>query len=215
MNKNKKGITTLEIVIILAILTIISGIAVISIQEILIESKKRNLYTEAEKFKSFVGMCRKWKLILPLTSIGIGEKILCIDDNLSASILFNFIHNPAWKYLGHIKHTERKELLFFQCPSRATCTTYTSWQVVDRTTESLPFVQGAIINTKVDYYCLSIQKEQSGKILHVLTIIPFLNPENYEIWCGELSYRNTLDDKICQRGAKNKTSLTKDCPGWY
>ncbi len=88
-------------------------------------------------------------------------------------------------------HTELKSKLNFICPPDATCSTNTN-------TNSLNIPNP---HDKYRYYCLDIKKEVSGKTLHIVTRVSYINPNNYEIWCGENPVSPfVLDDRKCRRG---------------
>ena len=101
----KKGVSTLEIVITLAILAIISGIAITNTQNTIVESEKRHLYREAETFASFVESCIKlsggWKIFRNGNSY-----YPCKANNTK----------------------DLKKKLNFQCPKGATCETHTHYR---------------------------------------------------------------------------------------
>ena len=182
---NKKGISTLEIVVTLAILAIISGIAIINTQKTLIESEKRSLYIKAETFASLAGSCIKlaggWKLF----------------RNGSA-------YYPCKASEANTIEDLKKQLNF-ECPKGALCDTDTHHRG-----------EGPTKRDHYMYYCLNIQKEQSGQKLQVLTIVHFHRPDSYQIWCGEVSDYTPFDDRVCRRkGDQNKKNLTRDCPGWH
>ena len=68
-----------------------------------------------------------------------------------------------------------KAKLGWTCPAEATC------RLKDRTDDQ------AKTQSKHDYYCLSIEKEVSGKKLQTLVRISKRKPSEYKISCGEVS----------------------------
>ena len=71
------------------------------------------------------------------------------------------------KVAGASIKEDLKKKLDFTCPAGATCETETK--------------------DTVKYHCLSIKKEVSGKYLQVLVRLPYDNPIDYQIWCGEMA----------------------------
>ena len=65
-----------------------------------------------------------------------------------------------------------KSKLNYTCPADSTCEFYSR----DHTTTT---------DNNLRYHCLSIKNED--KKLQVIILIPYDNPSDYEIWCGEIS----------------------------
>ena len=187
--KNKKGYTLTEILIVLSILGILTGIATVSYRGYILSVNKRNLKQAGIMFATAVNTC--------IQSMGSWQPrsdqptlLPCKADNTA----------------------ELKSKLSFNCPPDATCSTHTN-------SLSMPNP-----HDKYRYYCLDIKKEVSGKNLHIVTRVSYINPNNYEIWCGEnpVSPFNIKNDRVCRRGAPNHMplflkrpscpALSKSCP---
>ena len=159
--KNKKGYTLIEILMVLTLIGIVSGIATVSYRGYNFNIQERDLKLSGKLFanavKNCIGIVGGWSVI---RSDGTTITPCKADDT-----------------------AELKSKLSFDCPPDATCYVHTQ--------------------TSYKYYCLSIQKEVSGKKLQVLSRVPYNNPTDYQIWCGQVSAYLTLGGKTC-----------KQSPGW-
>ncbi len=92
--------------------------------------------------------------------------------------------------------TELKAKLNFDCPPKADCKTR--------------------INPTKKYYCLSIKKTVSGKKLQVIARLPYTNPEDSQLWCGQVSAYVQLNASKCQREGKSHLTpfFNEGCNSW-
>ncbi len=154
--KNKKGYTLTEILIVLSILGILTGIATVSYRGYILSVNKRNLKQAGIMFATAVNTCIQsmgaWSPRPDVTP----PLLPCKADDT----------------------TELKSKLSFTCPPDATCQVHT--------------------NTTDKYYCLSIRKQVSGKRLQVLSRIPYNNPTDNQIWCGQVSAYVPEGGKTCK-----------------
>ena len=92
--------------------------------------------------------------------------------------------------------------LKYTCPSGATCEFWS----YDHTTST---------DDTLRYHCLSIKTEVSGKKLQVITLIPYDNPSDYEIWCGEVSgtYQD-IGTTCLKANGYNTSGFKKDGECW-
>ncbi len=159
--KNKKGYTLIEILMVLTLIGIVSGIATVSYRGYNFNIQERDLKLSGKLFanavKNCIGIVGGWSVI---RSDGTTITPCKADDT-----------------------AELKSKLSFTCPPDATCDVHTQ--------------------NSYKYYCLSISKTVSGKKLQVLTRIPYNNPTDYQIWCGQVSAYLTLGGKTCKKS-----------PGW-
>ena len=109
---------------------------------------------------------------------GYNESVQKKDLKLHGELFANMVKNCVQGFGGWQPKTnvfpckattkaQLKDKLGFDCPQKATCRVYT--------------------NTTKPYYCLSIRKTVSGKKLQVLSRIPYNNPTNYQLWCGQVT----------------------------
>ena len=150
--KNKKGYTLIEILMVLTLIAIVSGIATISYRGYNLSVNKKDLKLHGELFANMVKNC----------VYGFG----------------GWQPNPGIFPCKADDTAQLKSKLTFTCPPDATCQAHT--------------------NPGDKYYCLSIRKQVSGKKLQVLTRIPYNNPTDNQIWCGEVSAYIPEGGKTCK-----------------
>ena len=171
--KNKKGYTLTEILIVLSILGIITGIATVSYRGYILSVNKSNLKQAGIMFATAVNTCIQsmgaWSPRPDVTP----PLLPCKADNT----------------------TELKSKLDFTCPPDATCNPLMN---PDKDSNG---------KYKYKWYCLSISKEVSGKKLQVLTRIPYDNPSDYQIWCGQVSAYLFLGGKTCKKSAGYRPAI--------
>ena len=183
----KKGMSTLELVITLTIISIVSGIAFINMQNTFIESEKRTLYTQAETFASFLGSCIKlsggWKL---------------------------FKNGVSYYPCKANNTTDLKKMLNFECPKDATCDTHThyrgeegpGWTVKDHYKYNCLNMQKEKSGQKLQVLTIvHFERPQSYEIWCG-------EVDNYAPFNQKVCRRNANHVDL-------NTGLTKDCPGWH
>ncbi len=178
--KNKKGYTLTEILIVLSILGILTGIATVSYRGYILSVNKSNLKQSSIMFATAVNTCIQnngsWiihRYTQGTETCPVDKADPCIEMTPCKA------DNTA----------ELRDKLSFNCPPDATCNT-----AVHGNPSRGPRYQ---------YYCLSIEKEVSGKKLQVITRVPWHNPsEPYQILCNEItgSYM-PLGDSSCKKGS--------------
>lgn len=155
---NCKGLSLLELCAVVCITAILGTVATVSYRGYNLSIAKKDLKTHGELFARAVQTC--------ITASG-GWEIK------HPSVSGNLYPCKAVKTTTATAKDELKRLLNFTCPGppeKVKCKTHA------RNT-------GENANNK--YYCLSIEKEVSGKKLQTLVRIPFEKPSDYQILCGE------------------------------
>ncbi len=182
--KNKKGYTLTEILIVLSILGILTGIATVSYRGYILSVNKRNLKQAGIMFATAVNTCIQnnggW-IIHRYTQ---GAET-CPTGKTEPCIVMTPC-KAEQKPTQNNTHAELKSKLSFNCPPDATCK---------------PFAHGNPIRDSWRYYCLSISKEVSGKKLQVIIRVAWHDPSDYQVLCNEItgSYIN-LSSPTCKKG---------------
>ncbi len=168
MNTNK-GYTLIEILITLAMISVLSGIAYVSYQGYTLSVAKKDLKLNGKLFVDSVSGCVSvngdWEItfLTPAGLPGTNKEKPC-DTHDS---------NPE-KEKGKLQ-----SMLDFTCPPGATCFTHT--------------------NGTTHYTCLEIRKEVSGKKLQIVSRVNGEKPSEHQILCGEVSAYISLSDSTCQK----------------
>ena len=168
--KNKKGYTLTEILIVLSILGILTGIATVSYRGYILSVNKSNLKQAGIMFATAVNTCIQnnggWiihRYTQGTETCPPGKTEPCIVMTPCKADEANNTDDDTNKL---------KLKLDFTCPLGAICKTWAKTKQND--------------NSK-NYYCLSISKEVSGKKLQVITRVAWHNPSDYQVLCNEIT----------------------------
>ena len=176
--KNKKGYTLTEILMVLAILGILTGIATVSYRGYILSVNKRDLKQSGIMFATAVNTCIQnsggWtvhRYTQGAETCPAGKTDPCIEMKPC----------KAEKQPNQDEtHKQLKSKLNFTCPAGANC---------------IPKEHGRPIKDQWRYYCLSIEKEVSGKKLQVITRVAWHNPSDYQVLCNEITENNYMEIK--------------------
>ena len=154
--KSQRGVSLIEVLITLTILSLLAGIATVSYSGHRVNVTKSMMKKSALMFVSSVQSCiaklgNRWVYIRP--GVGGRKSTPCKADNTA----------------------ELQSKLDFTCPAEATCSTYAR-----DATANTP------LSASFKYYCLSITKEVSGKMLQVIVRVPWEKPGDYQTLCNEI-----------------------------
>ena len=171
--RSQFGFSLIEILISLAIMTILAGISTVSYRGYKLNITKKMLKQSGDLFASAVQTC--------IFNVGGWEYTPATGSPTTPC----YATSP----------TELQSKLNFTCPVDATCR---AWSNLN---PSQPL-------DKYKYYCLSIEKEVSGKKLQVFTRVAWHKPSVYEVLCGEMqsSYMPINHQGKCRRTAYNNLS---------
>ncbi len=179
---NKKGFSLTEILVALGLMGILGSIATVSYNGFILSTTKRALHDSARSFISAVNTCITvkggWE-IKRLTQYG----ELPADCSTPSDCI---------KPCLATTEAELKKKLNYACPPGATCSAF------EKT--------GDARNTH-QYYCLSIEREVSGKKIQVLARVQKDNPgkpdgpgsPGYQVLCGEVSDFVLLTGGSCKK----------------
>ena len=159
---SRSGYTLLEMLIVLGLLSILSSIAVIQYRDSRQDTEKRNLKDSALLYATRVDTCIK--------VVGGWPKYR--NKRTGETCDHGKTQDPCKVMCKEVSSTTPSPKLNYTCPAGATCEFFT---------------HGTPTRDVWRYHCLSIKKTVSGKKLQVVTVIPYDNPSDYQIWCAELS----------------------------
>ena len=213
---NNKGFSLTEVLVTVGILSIMSGIATMSYRGYDLVAEKRNFRQAGRQFALAVNNCVRsvggWQIKRPVfydddndpdTPEVYGKPMYpCDADGLDDS------DENATQTDPDILEKELKKKLGFDCPGDIENCAINS-RAYDGPGYDGPMGQGKPIPSRQEYYCLSIQKEVSGKELQVLVTIPKNSVSYYKVFCKEgFLLGNTIPDILC-RGIKDVNSIKK------
>lgn len=184
---NKSGYTLLEILLTVIIVSIIGAIATVSYRGYILTIEKKELKNLGVLFATTVNTCitknRGWTRYRWTQG---SETCPTIGGETKKE--------PCIAVMGckASNKAELKSKLNFTCPADATCNTHT---------------RAHTLEPKFRYTCLSIEKKASGKKLQLIARIPYENPSDYQLLCGEMSSYVSLGPKTCK---KHSDQILKD-----
>ena len=196
--KANAGYTLVEIIMTLAVVGILTGVATVSHRGTKIDNKKRELQSSSQMWWGNISTCivasGGWKLCQPCkdpddqTECPPPPQPPAIPECREGTKLV-FPCKATGLTQTDIKESLKKKLNY-DCPQGANCHIFTH-----------PTPQSG---EEFQYHCLSIEKEVSGKKLQIITRVQWSNTGIFAIWCNkkntELSAYETLRPKTCREG---------------
>ena len=189
---SKKGFSLIEVLVTLGILGIFTGIATVSYQGYIFDVTKRTLKDSGTLFQVAVNTCIQrnggWKIYRFTRA---GES--CSAGKTTEPCKEMTPCRAEQQSTSKATHDELKSKLSFTCPADATCAVHTH-----------------SVESTYRYHCLSIQKKVSGKKLQVVVRIPYDNPSDYHILCGDKMSQTAegdympLDNTTCKASGFQK-----------
>lgn len=198
--KNSLGFSLTEILVTLGLIAIVGSIATVSYRGYDLSIAKKDLKNSGILFANALQNCITasggWKINHP--SAGDIEPCQAGDETDSTD-----------------DTEDLKKKLNYTCPEGATCKTHA------RSERGQNYPSGhskaGQPRTLLWYYCLSIEKEVSGKTIQVFIRFPLHKPSDYEIWCGEVTPTTIVKIKQsnCRGGVEGTMNpLKKSCEDW-
>ena len=180
--QKQKGFSLTEILVGIGILGIMGSIATVSYRGYILDVTKKTLKDSGTLFQVAVNTCVQGKRGWEIPRYTQGTETCSSGET-----------DPCIKtYPCNATTTEElKKKLNYTCPAGATCRTH---------------VHGNTQESKYRYYCLSIEKEVSGKKLQVIIRVSYDNPSIYQMLCGDDMSKTTQGDYMplqsdtCKKG---------------
>ena len=181
----KVGFSITEILVTIAVLTILAGVGADSYRSYILKTTKTKLNNSAKKFAFAVRSCIKehggWEVkrfSKSTESCPAGESEPCQKAYPCKAV-------KGADSLEELKNKLIKKL-DYTCPVGAVCKAH----MHSNTTGADGF----------KYYCLSLEQAVSGQKLQVLVKVPYHAPsKDQKIWCNNVSSYVELKDETCKR----------------
>ena len=185
--QKQKGFSLTEILVGVGILGIMGSIATVSYRGYILDVTKKTLKDSGTLFQVAVNTCVRGKGGWEIKRYRQSTDQACPSGET----------DPCIKtYPCKATTTEElKKKLNYTCPAKATCSTYEKIDTAERHR----------------YYCLSIEREVSGKNIQILVRVQKDNPSTHEILCNDnLSSYVKLGPGTCKEGYTSDGITDKD-----
>lgn len=180
---NSFGFTLTEILVTLGLLSILGTVATVSYQGYKIDAEKTNLKNSGVLYPTALQNCIAtaggWEIDHPAYT----------PPKMYPCKLEHTTGTQGGSVPKETTYNNLKNILDYTCPV----------DISKPDSACRVFTHGDPRPTH-NYTCLSIEKKVSGKNLQIIVVIPFNNPSDYNIWCGEVSSFVPVTGRICKRG---------------